>query len=127
MALRYAAIVNGVDEWALTKLDVLGGKSFRAATAYKKNSEVTQEFPFKTEGWEPVYGRNEYFWDRMKEEECVKVCGKGYGALPDGMRIYIRDLVRHTGVPVSMISLSPKREITLTKDVLKKTQDYLNK
>lgn len=127
VALRYAAIVNGVDEWALTKLDVLGGKSFRAATAYKKGSEVTQEFPFRTEEWEPVYGRNEYFWDRMKEEECIKVCRKGYGSLPEGMRFYIRDLVRHTGVPVSTISLSPKREITLTKDVLKKTQSYLNK
>ena len=43
------------------------------------------------------------------------------------MKKYIKDLVAYTGVPVSMISLSPKREITVIKDVLRSTSEYLGK
>lgn len=125
VALRYSAIINGIDEWAITKIDVLGGKTFRAAVAYKKGSELTEKFPFKLEGWKPVYKSRTYFWPAMTEKECIEAVEKGYDALPSGMKQYIKDLVTYTGVPVSMISLSPKREITLTKDVLKRTSEYL--
>ncbi len=125
VALRYSAMINGIDEWAITKIDVLGGKTFKAAVAYKKGNELTEKFQFRLEGWKPVYKNRTYYWPAMTEKECVEAVERGYDALPAGMKQYIKDLVTYTGVPVSMISLSPKREITLVKDVLKRTSEYL--
>ena len=61
----------------------------------------------------------------MAESEIKAAVAKGYDALPGGMKEYIRDLVIATKTPVSMVSLSPEREITVTKDVLKRTMEYL--
>src|SRR3989338_300557 len=127
VALRYSAMINGIDEWAITKIDVLGGKTFKAAIAYKKDRKITERFPFKLEEWKPVYSTKQYFWPSMSEDECKKAVELGYEALPEGMKKYIKDLVAYTGVPVSMISLSPKREITVIKDVLRSTSEYLGK
>ena len=41
------------------------------------------------------------------------------------MKEYIRDLVSATGTPVSMVSIGPQREITVVKDVMKRTKEYL--
>ena len=127
VALKYAAIANGIDEWAITKIDVLGNKSFKAATAYKKNNQTTTQFPFKLQGWKPKYSNAEYFWNKMTEEETKKICKKGYNSIPTGMKRYIKDLVTYTQTPASIISLGPERNATLTKDVLKKTKTYLKK
>jgi adenylosuccinate synthase len=125
VALKYSAMINAVNKWIITKIDVLSGKTFKAAIAYKKNKEITEKFPFRLDGWKPVYGTREYFWPKMNEEECIAAVNGGYETLPEGMKQYIKDLVIYTRVPVSMISLSPKREITLVKDVLEKTSEYL--
>tara|TARA_Y100000310_G_scaffold345659_1_gene467843 strand:+ start:10326 stop:11705 length:1380 start_codon:yes stop_codon:yes gene_type:complete len=125
VALRYSAMINGIDEWVITKIDVLGGKTFKAAVAYKKDTKITEKFPFRLEGWEPVYSQKEYFWESMTEEQCIQAVTGGYDVLPEKMKQYIRDLVIYTGIPVRMISLSPKREITVVKDVLLRTTEYL--
>ena len=126
-ALRYCAMINGIDEWVITKIDVLGGKKFRASTGYRKGSDATEDFPFRLEGWEPVYSGKTYFWESMSESDCREAVEKGYRALPEGMKEYVKDLVEHTGRPVSMISLSPRREITVVKDVQEETHKYLEK
>ena len=82
-------------------------------------------FPFKLEGWKPVYGKKEYFWPQMSTEEMKAAIAKGYESLPAGMKEYIKDLVVYTKVPVSMISVGPEREMTVVKDVLKHTRAYL--
>jgi len=126
VALRYSASVNGFDEWVITKIDVLGGKEFKAAIEYKKNGTKTKNFPYKLDGWKPEFG-SKYFWASMTEKQCVEAVVAGYDGLPDGMKEYVKDLVVNTGVPVRMISLSPKRKITVVKDVLKRTTEYLAK
>ncbi len=125
VALRYSGMINAVDEWVITKVDVLSGKPFRAAIAYGKNGNKTTRFPFALEGWRPVYGKKEYFWQPMTEKEAAAAVEKGYGALPEGMKEYVRDLVMSTGIPASMISIGPQREMTVVKDVLKRTGAYL--
>ncbi len=124
VALKYSAMINGVDEWTITKIDVLAGKPFRAATAYEKDGKKTTRFPFKLEGWKPVYGKQEYFW-KMEETEKSNAVMNGYDSLPQGMRHYLKDLVVATGVPISMVSIGPEREMTVIKDVLKRTREYL--
>ncbi len=125
VALRYSGMINSVDEWVITKIDVLSGKPFRAAVAYEKDGKKTIRFPFKLEGWKPVHGKKEYFWQQMTESEKLAAVKNGYDALPEGMKEYIRDLVTATGTLVSMVSISPKREMTVVKDVLKRTREYL--
>ena len=125
VALKYSAIVNGIDEWVITKIDVLSGKGFKAAVSYRKRSVVTQRFPINLEGWIPQYSGKEYFWPKMSEDERMKACSKGYDILPKGMKDYVRDVVKYTKVPVRMISIGPEREMTVIRNVLKKTKEYL--
>ena len=121
VALKYSAAINSVDSWAITKLDVLSGIKFRAAVAYESNGKKTADFPFRLEDYRAVYGKKEYGWEGLSEAECEKAAKKGYTGLPVGMREYVDDLVRYTNVPVSMVSLSPKRD-AVTKDVLRMTK-----
>ncbi len=125
VALKYSAMVNGVDEWAITKIDILSGKPFRAAVAYEKDGRKTTRFPFQLNGWKPVYGKKEYFWQQMSKSEEMAAVKNGYDALPDGMKDYIRDLVVATRTPVSMVSIGPQREMTVIRDVLKRTRECL--
>ncbi|MCP3682703.1 MAG: adenylosuccinate synthase [bacterium] len=124
VALRYSGMINAVDEWAITKLDVLAGKKFKAAIAYEKDGKKTDEFPFILDGWKPVYDK-EYYFDVLSEDDCIEIVKKGYDSMPEGIKDYLKDLVKYTGVPVGMISLSPKRDITLIEGVLEKTKEYL--
>ncbi len=56
VALRYACLINGVTELAMTKADVLAGMpEVRIATAYRINGQWTTEFPPYAEKVEPVY------------------------------------------------------------------------
>ena len=126
-ALKYCAMINGIDEWVITKLDILGGKKFRASVSYRKENQTTEELPFRLDGWEPVYSEKTYFWESMSDMECGEAVINGYEALPEGMKGYVKDLVEYTARPVSMISLSPKREITVIKGVLEATKRYLKK
>ena len=125
VALKYSAMINGVDEWVITKIDVLSGKPLRAATAYEKDGRKTTRFPFKLEGWKPVYNNKEYFWPQMGENEKLAAIKNGYDALPLGMKEYLKDIVLATRVPISMVSIGPEREMTVIKDVLKRTREYM--
>ncbi|MBI2176043.1 adenylosuccinate synthetase [Candidatus Woesearchaeota archaeon] len=116
---------NGVDEWVITKIDVLSGKPFKAAVAYEKDGRKTTRFPFQLKGWKPVYGKKEYFWQQMTEKEKSAAVENGYDALPQGMKDYIRDMVAATQIPVSIVSIGPERGMTIIKDVLKRTKAYL--
>lgn len=55
------------------------------------------------------------------------MAGQGYDSLPDPMKEYFRELVQFTQVPISMVSLSPKREITVRKNALQRTREHLQK
>jgi adenylosuccinate synthase len=127
VALKYSAIINNIDEWVITKLDVLSGKSFKAAVGYEKNGNIVSKFPFRLEGWKPVYGGKVYFWGAMSEKDKENAVREGYEALPKGMREYIRDLVVNTGIPVSMVSIGPERKMTVINGVLDGTLEYLGK
>ncbi len=123
VALRYSARINSFDEIAVTKLDVLAGKEFTAAVKYEKERETTENFPFMLEGWQPVYGKT-YYFESFTEAEAERMCKEGYTSLPAGMRDYLEDMAAAIKTPISMVSLSPKREVTLTKGVLEATAKF---
>lgn len=107
--LRYAARVNGLDELALIKLDVLSGlERLKVAVAYERDGERIEYFPaeFGVEAlaeWEPVYeeldGWAEDITGVRKREN-----------LPEAAQAYVARVEELVGVPVTFIGVGPERE-----------------
>ncbi len=115
--LRYAARVNGLDELALTKLDVLSGlERLQVAVAYERDGacpergrkERTDHFPaeFGLEAlsqWEPVYEELPGW-----AADISKV--RSREDLPYAAREYVARVEEWVGVPVTFIGVGPERE-----------------
>ena len=107
VVVRYAARLNGLDEIALTKLDVLDGfKRVKICVAYKKGGKTVKEMPAEIDGWKPIY-------IEMPGWKNTKVTS--YKALPKEAKNYIKKLEKLTGVPIKLVSVGPGREETFRK------------
>lgn len=109
VAARYACRINGVDEIALTKLDVLDGLDVvRLCTSYRCNGEALTDFPASLDvladctpvytdlaGWEHTAGLTRY------------------DELPPEAQVYIETISSFLDVPVSMVSTGPARHETI--------------
>lgn len=107
--VRYAVRVNGLDELALTKLDVLSGlDELRVAVAYRRDGQRVDHFPaeFGVESlgrWTPIY-EDLPGWD----EDITAV--RHREDLPQAARAYVTRIEEWTGVPVTFIGVGPERE-----------------
>jgi adenylosuccinate synthase len=107
--LRYAVRVNGLDELALTKLDVLSGLDrLKVAVAYARGDTRVDHFPaeFGVDAlaeWEPVYeelpGWDEDITEIRRRED-----------LPEAAQAYVERIENGTGVPITLIGVGPGRE-----------------
>jgi adenylosuccinate synthase len=108
--LRYAASVNGLTEIALTKLDILSGlKEIPVCVAYKMGGETIRHFPTsldKLAQCRPIY---EYLpgW----EEDIT--AARSLNDLPQNACGYIDFISQNLNLPVSIISVGPKRSQTI--------------
>ena len=108
---RYAAMVNGVDFWAVTKLDVLDGlEKIMICVAYECNGRrYERSVPasaHELSACRPVY------------EECAgwrtsTRSARTIDDLPRQARAYVDRLCELTGVPLGMLSIGPGRDSTL--------------
>lgn len=111
VALKYAIMLNGVDELIMMKADVLDTfETIKVATAYKVDGEITNQVPYDTYATvEPIYkefkGWKKDLSQIRKEED-----------LPFEFMTYIRFIEEEVGVPVSIISLGPDREATIIRE-----------
>jgi len=107
--LRYAAQINGLDELALTKLDVLSGlERLKVAVTYERNGERTWYFPaeFGAEAlaqWKPVYEELPGWTEDISGVRSLD-------RLPPVARQYIARIEEWVGVPVTFIGVGPDRE-----------------
>ncbi|MGD2104053.1 MAG: adenylosuccinate synthase [Anaerolineae bacterium] len=107
--VRYAVRVNGLDELALTKLDVLSGlDELKVAVAYERDGERIDHFPaeFGVEAlaqWAPVY-EDLGGW----EEDITGV--RRRENLPRAAQSYVSSIEKWVGVPVTFIGVGPERE-----------------
>ena len=126
--LRYAARINGLDEFALTKLDVLSGlERLKVAVAYERagagpesspgeraveDAQVIEHFPaeFGVESlaeWEPIYeelpGWTEDITGARTRDD-----------LPPAAREYVARVEEWVGVPITLIGVGPEREQAIT-------------
>lgn len=110
VAARYAVMVNGIDLWAVTKLDVLDRLDpIRICVGYEYRGRRLDGFPADSgvlAGVKPIY----------EELPGWRVPTRGAGSfddLPSQAREYLSRICRLTGVPLGMLSLGPEREDTV--------------
>ena len=105
-ALKYAIMINGVTQIAMTKADVLNDfEVIEACTDYSINGKTTREIPYDLANTtiDPVYH---------------KLCGwksdlrnfSNYDDLPETFLGYLSFVEEYLGTEVSMISTGPERE-----------------
>ena len=109
VALKYAIMVNGVSQLIMMKSDVLDGfDTIRACIAYEKDGVQTTDMPYDTEGWTPVY-RDFPGW----EQNLTSLTSADQ--FPQELKDYIRFIEEETETPVTIVSVGPDREQTISR------------
>jgi adenylosuccinate synthase len=107
VALRYAARVNGFTGLCITKLDVLDKvDAIKVCTKYKYRDEILEELPPAQAIFnevEPVYEELPGWNSDISEARTAQ-------DLPQETIDYLNFIVRNVRVPISLISVGPKRE-----------------
>lgn len=108
VALKYALMINGVTDIALTKADVMSNfDTINICTAYRVNGQITSQMPTESDAViEPVYTPLKG-WNHD-----ISNC-KSYEELPAAFKEYIHFIETNTKVPVSIISVGPDRDATI--------------
>lgn len=114
MLVKYSARVNGIQDMAITKLDVLSNLSdIPVCTGYRLNGKVLKTFPTdekRLNNLEPIY-ETLPGWKQTLTEITQ------YSDLPEGAKQYITRLEELTGIPARTISVGARRDQTVFKDV----------
>lgn len=110
-AVRYAVMINGLDGWAVTKLDVLSGLPYlNVAVAYRDgDGKMLNHFPADAlllERCHPVYEQLDGWEEDIQN-------AKTWEDLPSAARHYLEYIEDATDVPVRMISVGPARNQTI--------------
>lgn len=108
--VRYAVMINGADELAITNLDGLDGlDTVQICTAYKLRGK-TIHYPPSTvediEACEPVYETHQGWKQDLSQI-------KNFADLPPLAKAYLKRLEELTGARVSLLGVGPAREQTL--------------
>ena len=107
---RYSAMVNGINEWAITKLDVLDElDEINVCVAYECDGKKLTTVPASVRALErcrPVYEALPGWKSSTKHATTV-------AELPARAQEYVKYLVRITGVPAGILSVGPRRESTM--------------
>lgn len=112
VAAKYTAMINGVDEIAITLLDVLSGfDTIKICTEYKIDNQLTNEFPDSANNLarvEPQYIELEGW-----HEDISKI--RKYEDLPQAAQNYVKTIEKELGVKASIISVGPRRDQTIRR------------
>jgi adenylosuccinate synthase len=109
---RFAARVNSVDAWALTKLDVLTGiHPLKVCVGYEDGTRTYKHFPSDARVLSrvrPVYEELPGWREPLGE-------ARSLGDLPQAARDYLEFLQEFTEVPVAIVSVGPSRHQTIVR------------
>jgi len=107
---RYAAAVNGVDYWAMMKLDVLDSfETLKICVAYECDGKRYENMPASSrvlENCKPIY-------EEMPGWQSPTTEITEYDDLPQKAKDYVARLCELTGAKLGILSVGPKRESTL--------------
>ncbi len=108
--VKYASRLNGCDQLALMKLDVLDNfDTIKICTAYELNGEIIDYVPSNLDDVKPIY-------EEIKGWKSVVGC-RDYDQLPQEAKEYISKIEQLTNTRVGIISTSPEREDTIIRGI----------
>ncbi|MDR2099647.1 MAG: adenylosuccinate synthase [Campylobacteraceae bacterium] len=106
LACQYAARINGCDEIALMKLDVLDGfKKVKICIAYEKDGKRYTTLPENLDDIKPIYEEHEG-WESVKGV-------RSYNKLPENAKKYIKRIEELAQTKVGIISTGAERFDTI--------------
>jgi adenylosuccinate synthase len=106
VATRHAARLNGCDELALMKLDVLDGfDEVKLCVAYELNGETIDYMPSNLDEVKPIY-KTFKGWDGS-------VGARTFDALPKDAQDFVKTIEEISKTKVGIISTSPERDDTI--------------
>ena len=106
VATRHACRLNGVDELALMKLDVLDGfDEVKLCVAYGYNGETIEYMPTNLENVKPIY-KSFKGWSNS-------VGARSFDALPKDAQDFVKEIEKISKTRVGIISTSPQRDDTI--------------
>lgn len=108
IAVKQSICLNGVQELAITKLDVLTGlKEVKICIGYQYNGKKMEFLPANADMFnkcEPIYETLPGWKEELKAD---------WNSLPKAAKDYLDYINQFTGVPLSIISIGPNREQTI--------------
>jgi len=112
VVLNYSCALNGFTGLALTKIDVLGGfRELKICTSYSLAGKKVSRIPADLEKLtkcKPKYTSLKG-WEDIDEQEMKVILRKGFSALPEEMRTYVRFVEKKTRTPVVLLGLGRRR------------------
>lgn len=105
--VKRAAIINGLTDLVVTKIDVLDQfKKIPVCVGYEINGKVTTAIPSSLEEYakaKPIY--------EMMEGWCEDITGiRSYDQLPENCKKYLKKIEEVTKTKISLVSVGPDRE-----------------
>ena len=113
-ALKYAIMLNGVTQIAMTKADVLNDfDQIEACTHYNVDGRITEDIPYDIDkaAIKPIYKSFKGWKQDLGAYSNVE-------ELPEALRAYLHFLEADLRTPISMLSTGPEREKLLFKSSL---------
>jgi adenylosuccinate synthase len=108
--LRYAQMINGINWWVVTKLDVLDDlDEIPVCVGYRINGKKITEIPALATGFEQI----ECIYKTMPGWRKSTAGITTFGKLPQRAQDYLRFIEKETGAPIGMVSTGPDREQTM--------------
>lgn len=108
--MKYAIMINGVTELSMMKADVLSCfDKIKVCTHYIINGEKVDYFPYDVDGIDltPVY-------EEIEGWNCDLTQLKSYADAPQTLKNYVTYLEQKLEVPVTVVSVGPDRNQTLS-------------
>jgi len=111
VALKYASMLNGFTEIAVTKLDTLDGLgSLKICTGYLLDGEIVQRMPLADDLFRatPIY-------EEVPGWKEPAAGARNWNDLPSEARHYVTLIENYLGAKATLISVGPEREATFRK------------
>ena len=111
-ALKKVGRLCGITSWALTKLDIVGGRGpLKVCVGYKKDGVVLDELPKDPSGYEPVFETLET-WGELPQNLSSK------SELPKAAQNYLAKVEEWTEIPIDLVSVGADRNQTISVNEL---------
>lgn len=107
---RHAARINGLDELAVMKLDVLSGvKEIKIGVSYRHNGKTYKHYPAET----PILEKCKVLYEKHPgwDEDITHV--RRWKDLPRNAKRYLERLAQLVGVPIKTVSVGSERQQTI--------------